>query len=151
MNNLENRRNKINSCMAELFNLYMEDRKNIKGSISLDGVKCTLTFGETSKKKITDKKVMTIKDLKGIAIHCKTREESDNFLKKADSFGLKWGISSPCKTIILENWETYKEETCYCINDEDFGLEYDDVEYFKERKYTIKPAKWFFDNFTPKE
>ena len=57
MNNLENRRNKINSCMAELFNLYMEDRKTIKGSISLDGVKCTLTFGETSKNEITDKKL----------------------------------------------------------------------------------------------
>ena len=151
MNNLEERRSKINNCMAELFNIYMVDRKNIKGSISLDGVKCTLTFGETSKKKITDKKVMTIKDLKGIAIHCKTREESDKFLKKADSFGLKWGRSSPCKTIILENWETYKEETCYCINDEDFGLEYDDVEYFKERKYTIKSAKWFLDNFKIKD
>ena len=151
MNNLENRRNKINSCMAELFNLYMEDRKTIKDSISLDGVTCNLSFGETSNDNVTDKKVMTIEDLKGIAINCKTKDESDKFLKKADSFGLKWGNRSPYETIILKNWETFKGKTCYCINDEDFGLGYDDIEYFKERKYTIKSAQWFLYNFTPKE
>lgn len=151
MNNLETRRNKINSCMAELFNLYMEDRKSIKGSISLDGVKCTLNFGETSKKKITDKKVMAIDCLRGpIAIRCKTKDESDKFLKLVDKLGIKWGEIPAGSEFALKQWNLYGDKTCYEYDY--FGsISYCDMSYFEEKHYTIKSPKWFFDNFKPKE
>ena len=145
MNNLETRRNKINSCMAELFNLYMEDRKNIKGSISLDGVKCTLNFGETSKKKITDKNVMTINDLEGIAIHCKTKVQALKCCQLANKLG--WKLSSGISFNDELFWEDYREEMCY-----DFANgEYAPVQYYEEDGKEIKSAQWFLDNFTPKE
>ena len=156
MNNLETRRNKINSCMAELFNLYMEDRKNIKGSISLDGVKCTLNFGETSndkvadKKEINEKKVTTIEDLRGIVIRCKTKKESNKFLRIIDKLGIEWDGASPCNKERLNAWYQYEDRTCYII----FGISgfgYCNDVYFKSDGYTIKSAKWFFDNFKPKE
>ena len=145
MNNLENRRNKLNSCMSELFNLYMEDRKNIKGSISLDGVKCTLTFGETSKKKITDKKVMTINDLEGIAIHCKTKEQALKCCKLANKLGWKWSSGISFNDELF--WEDYREETCYKFSDGEYAY----AAYYKEDGIKIKSSKWFLDNFTPKE
>lgn len=145
MNNLETRRNKINSCMAELFNLYMEDRKNIKGSISLDGVKCTLTFGENSKKEITDKKVMKLDDLKGVAINCKTIEQASKCCELASNLGLKWSSEEDYNEKCY--WEDYREEMCY-----DFANgEYAPVQYYKEDGKEIKSAQWFLDNFTPKE
>jgi len=151
MNNLETRRNKINSCMAELFNLYMEDRKNIKGSISLDGVKCTLTFGETSKNEITDKKVMKLDDLKGVVINCKTKKESDRVLTLFDKLGVKWGSTSLCSESHLNIWNGYNGGTCYTLFGYDNKFGYSDITYFKGKNYVIKSAQWFLDNFTPKE
>ena len=143
MNNLEERRSKINNCMAELFNLYMEDRKNIKGIISLDGVKCTLAFGETSKNKITDKNVMTINDLECIAIHCKTKVQALKCCQLANKLGWKWSSEEDYNE--KSYWEDYREEMCY-----DFANgEYATVPYYEEDGKEIKSAQWFLDNFTP--
>ena len=145
MNNLETRRNKINSCMAELFNLYMEDRKNIKGSISLDGVKCTLTFGENSKKEITDKKVMKLDDLKGVAINCKTIEQASKCCELASNLGLKWSSGMSFNEELF--WRDYREETCYDFSNGEYAY----ASYYIEDGKEIKSAEWFLDNFTPNE
>ena len=44
MNKAERRRNKINNCLMDLFNLYMDDKKPIVATVSMLGMHYKLTF-----------------------------------------------------------------------------------------------------------
>ena len=93
---------------------------------------------------------MTLDDLKGVAIRCKTKKESDKFLKLVDKLGIEWDGESPCSKKRLKVWYHYGNETCYTI----FGVRgfgWCNYNYFKSGEYTFKSAQWFLDNFTPKD
>ena len=139
MNNLEERRSKINNCMAELFNIYMVDKKQIVGSIETDGVKCKLVFGDSE-----PEKQLTFKSLENVAINCTSKNEAvrvctlasklnDKF--KSEMYGLqtKWGI--------------YKGDTCYDL----YKGTVSSLLLFEQKGYTIHSAQWFLDNFKIKE
>lgn len=93
---------------------------------------------------------MTLKDLKGIAINCKTRNESDEVLKLLDKLGAKWGLAPTCSERHLSVWNRYKSKTCY-IPFGSCGFGYDRIGYFETEGCSIKSARWFIENFTPKD
>ena len=91
---------------------------------------------------------VTLDDLKGVAINCKTRQESDEVLKLFDKLGIVWDGVSPCN--MSGKWEHLQGDTCYSYSEE-YGLEYDEISYYKDYGDTIKSAQWFLENFTPKD
>ena len=91
---------------------------------------------------------VTLDDLKGVAINCKTRQESDEVLKLFDKLGIVWDGVSPCN--MSGKWEHLQGDTCYTCSEE-YGVEYDEISYYKSNEFIIKPAKWFLENFTPKD
>ena len=50
----------------------------------------------------------------GKAVHCKTEEHANEFLKLADSFGYKW--FSGHKLTLFNEWDMNKDKTCYMIH-----------------------------------
>ena len=143
MNNLGNRRNKINSCMAELFNLYMDDKKQIVASVEMDGVKCKLTFGEEIVNKPKSK--LAIEYLRNIAINFKTEKEVEQCCMIADKLGLRWhnGDSYASNGLV----GPYNSQTCYNFLEGTYCY----VDFYKKKGYTIKSAQWFIDNFKIKD
>ena len=91
---------------------------------------------------------MTLDDLKGVAINCKTRKESDEVLKLFDKLGVLWDGESPRN--LSGKWECLQGDTCYSYSEE-YGLEYDEISYYKDHGEIIKSAQWFLDNFTTKD
>lgn len=59
-------------------------------------------------------------------VHCDTEEKANEFLALADSVGYKW--KSGKSLIEINNWETYKEETCYDIEED--GFMFSSTSYF---------------------
>lgn len=49
----------------------------------------------------------------GNAVHCKTEELANEFLKLADSFGFIWNSND--RLTKLNNWGRYQDKTCYSI------------------------------------
>ena len=73
-----------------------------------------------------------IDDYKGkYAMHCKTKEEAEDFCRYLDSIGQKWkyGISYIRKTF----WNNWESETAYDFNSADFGR----VSDYKNNGYKI--------------
>ena len=74
-----------------------------------------------------------------IVVHCKTLKEAKDFCQQMHNNDLKWCDN---RTYLeLNNWNSYKEDTCY-TND---GC-YCHIGYFKrERNWTILEYSDFFD------
>ena len=73
-----------------------------------------------------------IDDYKGkYAMHCKTKEEAEDFCRYLDSIGQKWkyGVSYIRKTF----WNNWESETAYDFNSADFGR----VSDYKNNGYKI--------------
>lgn len=49
-----------------------------------------------------------------ICMHCKTREEAEDFRNEMNKAGLRW--SSGNSYLSWSCFETYKDQTCYCFN-----------------------------------
>ena len=154
MNNLENRRNKINSCMAELFNLYMEDKKQIVASVEMDGVKCKLVFGEEHPSicegevsNVRKEQTNNTEPLKNAVIHCKTEKEAIECCNLADKLGFKWLSGYDGRFTDLTHWEDYREDTAYDFYEGTYG-HFDECKTFGCK---IHSAQWFIDNFKIKD
>jgi len=72
---------------------------------------------------------------KNTVFHCETEEEANQLLKIADEFGLNW-INGEYY-LNKNNWEVYKEDTCYDFND---GA-YCDSGWFKSNGLNIIKAR----------
>lgn len=78
------------------------------------------------------------------AVHCATKEEAKRICKIAHDNGLKWNTG---RTYIGENnWEEYKEETCYNFNLNVFESLY----YYKKEGYEIIPSTKITEEPKPK-
>ena len=81
-----------------------------------------------------------IKDYEGnYAMHCKTKEEAEDFCKYLDSIGRKW--SSGHSYAELTEWNDYKEKTCYSFN---YGY-YAPISHFIVYNYKILEWSDFMD------
>ena len=134
--------------VAYLVDEFME-AFNEKGSeLTLD----ELTDIKFKAEKFFDSEVakfrVTLDDLKWVAINCKTRQESDEVLKLFDKLGVLWDGESPRN--MSGNWECLQGDMCYSYSEE-YGVEYDEISYYKSNEFIIKPAQWFLENFTPKD
>ena len=88
---------------------------------------------------------MTKEDLRGVAIHCQTKEESQRCCNLAHELGWEYY----CGTSYLDEtqWMDDKYETAY-----DFARGYRGNRLFYIQKgYEIKSAEWFLDNFKEKK
>ena len=59
---------------------------------------------------------------------CRTLEDAEAFLKECDNQNITWCTNLKVTSEI--NWNTYKSETCYCVesdNDGDLSLRYGDI------------------------
>jgi len=56
---------------------------------------------------------------KGNAVHCKTQKQAMKLLKYADSKGYSWTLGD--SYLNYNNWGGYREETCYYLNDGEYG------------------------------
>lgn len=92
----------------------------------------------------SEEKIMTKEDLKNVAIHCETEEESIKCCELSDSLG--WRFMAGNRFIESDVWDDYKKDTCYNF----YSGNYCDIDYYKSEGYTIKSAQWFLNNFTPK-
>ena len=63
-------------------------------------------------------------------IHCKTEEEAKELLRYAQEMGYKWCGGGSLD--MYNNWDWYKEETCYYFENKKMKVEYSDLDYFKE-------------------
>lgn len=68
---------------------------------------------------------------KKVCMHCKTRQEAEDFCKVMDKAGLRW--SSGSSYLLWSCFEPYGEQTCYCFNK---GT-YESTVRAKNKGYTI--------------
>lgn len=68
---------------------------------------------------------------KKVCMHCKTRQEAEDFCREMDKAGLVW--SSGNSYLSWSCFDPYKEQTCYCFNK---GT-YDSTVYAKDKGYQI--------------
>lgn len=79
-------------------------------------------------------------------MHCETIEQSIFFTHYLDSLGLTW--SSGNSYTIFDNWDIYKEDTCYCFTIGEYGR----IRYFRENNYQILEFSDFeWDGFVDPE
>ncbi len=63
---------------------------------------------------------MRLKEIKpGMVIHCKTEEEANALMVELNRLGYTW--DSHIKPTHHTNWKTYREETCYRLEDDTFA------------------------------
>lgn len=67
-----------------------------------------------------------------VAVHCPTKDLSDEFLELAEDFDYRWSCGHSYSS--LDCWDSEKENTAYCINS---GL-YCNMEYYKQNGYEIR-------------
>lgn len=65
------------------------------------------------------------------AMHCKTKEEAEDFCRYLDSIGRKWKNGN--RYLKCTYWQSLKSETAYGLNE----ATYDCVGYYKDNGYTI--------------
>lgn len=68
---------------------------------------------------------------KNVCMHCKTREEAEDFCNEMHKAGLTW--SSGRSYLSRNYFEPYEEQTCYCFN----KGRYDNTVSAKDKGYTI--------------
>lgn len=68
---------------------------------------------------------------KNVCMHCRSREEAEDFCREMDRAGLRW--SSGNSYLSWSCFDPYKEQTCYCFNK---GT-YDSTVYAKDKGYRI--------------
>ena len=68
---------------------------------------------------------------KNVCMHCKTRQEAEDFCREMEKAGLTW--SSGNSYLSWSCFDPYKEQTCYCFNK---GT-YDSTVYAKDKGYQI--------------
>lgn len=68
---------------------------------------------------------------KKVCMHCKTRQEAEDFCREMEKAGLTW--SSGNSYLSWSCFDPYKEQTCYCFNK---GT-YDSTVYAKDKGYQI--------------
>lgn len=74
-----------------------------------------------------------INDYEGkYAMHCKTQEEAEIFCRYLNSVGKKWR-GNVSYTIYTTYWDTYKDQTCYALNEGRFSP----IRYYKRNGYYI--------------
>lgn len=80
-----------------------------------------------------------------VCMHCKTREEAEDFCHEMDRAGLRW--SSGRSYLPRNYFEPYEEQTCYYFNE---GT-YDSAEYAKNRGDQILEWSDYRSTEPPKE
>ena len=80
-----------------------------------------------------DKLLHVIMD--GIAVRCKTEEESFELSAILDNFGVYWvsGLSMRSYSV----WDNYEEETTYVFDCMGNGIMYSPQRWYKENGYTV--------------
>ncbi len=68
---------------------------------------------------------------KDICMHCKTREEAEDFCNEMHKAGLTW--HSGTSYLLRNHFGPYEEQTCYCFN----KGKYDNTLHAKDEGYTI--------------
>lgn len=68
---------------------------------------------------------------KKVCMHCKTRQEAEDFCREMEKAGLTWRSGNSYLSWIC--FDPYKEQTCYCFNK---GT-YDSTVYAKDKGYQI--------------
>lgn len=68
---------------------------------------------------------------KNVCMHCRTREEAEDFCREMDKAGLRW--RSGTSYLPWNYFELYEEQTCYCFNK---GT-YDSTVSANDKGYTI--------------
>lgn len=68
---------------------------------------------------------------KNVCMHCKTREEAEDFCREMDTAGLMW--SSGISYLKMKWFSIYENNTCYCFNEGVYG----DIKQAKNKGYTI--------------
>lgn len=80
-----------------------------------------------------------------VCMHCKTRQEAEDFCREMDRAGLRW--SSGNSYLSWSCFDPYKEQTCYCFNK---GT-YDSTVSAKDKGYTILEWSDYRSTEPPKE
>lgn len=73
-------------------------------------------------------------------MHCKTKEEAEDFCRYLDSIGHMWGSGD--SYLSQNNWNTYRVSTCYSFNIDTYGSK----QYFKREGYTILEMENFMSD-----
>lgn len=68
---------------------------------------------------------------KDVCMHCKTREEAEDFCCEMEKAGLTW--SSGISYLKMKWFSIYENNTCYCFNEGVYG----DIKQAKTKGYTI--------------
>lgn len=86
-----------------------------------------------------------IDDYKGkYAMHCKTKEEAEDFCRYLDSIGCKWKNGN--RYLNCTYWQSLKSETTYGFNEATYNC----ISYYKDHGYTILEWSDFMNNTLPK-
>ena len=144
MNKEERRRNKISKLMLELLNLYLDDRKPIVLDYSMLNMHYKLTFN-------AKKEEFGFYALKGVAIICNNNNQIKKCCELADKLGWKrYGGKSYSE---YDNMLNEGPGSMYYGN---FAIDFfrgfsDYAHRYARDGYKMRSAKWFLNNFTPKE
>ena len=68
---------------------------------------------------------------KNVCMHCKTRQEAEDFCREMEKAGLTW--SSGISYLKMKWFSIYENNTCYCFNEGVYG----DIKQAKNKGYTI--------------
>lgn len=68
---------------------------------------------------------------KNVCMHCRTREEAEDFCNEMHKAGLTW--SSGISYLKMKWFSIYENNTCYCFNEGVYG----DIKQAKNKGYTI--------------
>ena len=82
---------------------------------------------------------------KDVCMHCKTREEAEDFCNEMHKAGLTW--HSGTSYLLRNHFGPYEEQTCYCFN----KGKYDNTLHAKDEGYTILEWSKYRSTEPPKE
>lgn len=66
-----------------------------------------------------------------LVIHCLTEEDANELLAVAESYGWRWVDGEQLTE--NNNWNKYKEKTCYCLNYFRGGFQFGNQDFYLER------------------
>ena len=82
---------------------------------------------------------------KNVCMHCRTREEAEDFCNEMHKAGLRW--HSGASYLLRNHFGPYEEQTCYCFN----KGKYDNTVYAKNEGHTILEWSEYRSTEPPKE